>query len=444
MKNLVQQLALVNYSGAKEQNMNTQELIKLADLLDSRGEHDAAGEVDKLIRNAGHSEPASKGYGGFYESEDEPTDTNVEQPQWMDEEDTDIDMNQGTYAPAEMPDDPTVPGKPDVSVGRRSKEYLAVREVLEKARQDMDADVYEELVDAVGMLAYSAEEAGPPDYDADDKTASVFARLSKVADDLDEAGARKGANMIDAFLSKYAAQYGDRFNPEEIMMPKCPECSNPRDEGETCRYCGELYRGGPTEGGPGEEPGEAIRKIDEIVQNYSGDWPTIIEYLDKLVNSLSDKHERIGVEAGGMEAFLSKHAEGYSEDRKEEADSEQKKRYDEKYHHSLLTREPKRDQERVDREGRQEHHKDTYKPHEGSLSTRYCPEHIGAQMGRVGHGIYQCPLDGNVYNWETGYTTFDGVNVPGGSIAAQTPDSTGYGTGHRIFDSREKTLNVVN
>ena len=67
--------------------MNIQELIKLADLLDSKGEHDAASEIDRLIKSAV-----------------EPTDPNIEQPEWTGEEDTATSI-----PPEEMEDDPTEP-----------------------------------------------------------------------------------------------------------------------------------------------------------------------------------------------------------------------------------------------------------------------------------------------------------------------------------------------
>lgn len=169
--------------------------------------------------------------------------------------------------------------------------------------------------------------------------------------------------------------------------------------------------------------------------------------LDQL-SKIADELDGVGAtkEADMIDRFIEKHADimDYSEDRKEEGDTEQSKRYDDKHHHSLLTREPKRDQERVDREGRKEHHVNTYKPHEGHLSQRDCPEHLGTMLGRVGPGVYQCPRDGAIFNWETGYTTLDGKQVPGGSVAAQTPDSTGYAIPHRVFDSRDKVLNVIN
>jgi hypothetical protein len=84
-------------------------------------------------------------------------------------------------------------------------------------------------------------------------------------------------------------------------------------------------------------------------------------------------------------------------------------------------------------------------PHEGSLSTRYCPDHRGTQAIRIGEHMYQCPIDGKKYNYETGYVNYEGQRVPGGSVAAQTPTTSDYGgIPMRIYDSRSDVLNRLN
>lgn len=123
---------------------------------------------------------------------------------------------------------------------------------------------------------------------------------------------------------------------------------------------------------------------------------------------------------------------------------EKENKYDSKKHHNQLIREPKTKEDAVDRENTKKHHVHTQQSINGTLSTRYCPEHIGVTMSRVGDGTFQCPIDGQVYNWETGWTDYDGNEHLGGSVAAQTPDSTGYATPHRMFDSRENILNALN
>lgn len=82
---------------------------------------------------------------------------------------------------------------------------------------------------------------------------------------------------------------------------------------------------------------------------------------------------------------------------------------------------------------------------EGFLSTRYCPDHRGVQAIRINERTYQCPIDGKVYNYETGYVNYQGQQVPGGSIAAQTPIASNYGgIPMRVYDSRQNVLNRIN
>ena len=79
-----------------------------------------------------------------------------------------------------------------------------------------------------------------------------------------------------------------------------------------------------------------------------------------------------------------------------------------------------------------------------SLSTRYCPDHIGVATFRNSTNEYQCPLDGRIYNYETGYSDYSGQIIPGGSIANQTPSATPYAGPQRIYDSRQSVINTIN
>lgn len=74
------------------------------------------------------------------------------------------------------------------------------------------------------------------------------------------------------------------------------------------------------------------------------------------------------------------------------------------------------------------------------LSSRYCPDHRGVQVVRIAENTCQCPIDGLIYNYETGYKKYNGQMVPGGSIANQTPDSSDYGISMRFYDSRDSIL----
>ncbi len=79
-----------------------------------------------------------------------------------------------------------------------------------------------------------------------------------------------------------------------------------------------------------------------------------------------------------------------------------------------------------------------YRILEAPLSTRYCPDHPGAQIARVGEHVYQCELDKKVYNFETGFELNNGSKVPGGDVAQQTQGlDIPF---HAIFDTREGRL----
>ncbi len=82
--------------------------------------------------------------------------------------------------------------------------------------------------------------------------------------------------------------------------------------------------------------------------------------------------------------------------------------------------------------------------HLSSLSSRYCPDHRGVMLGRISEGNYQCPIDGKIYNYETGFTNYEGQAVHGGSIANQTSSVTSYEIPHRIYDTRENIINTIN
>lgn len=76
---------------------------------------------------------------------------------------------------------------------------------------------------------------------------------------------------------------------------------------------------------------------------------------------------------------------------------------------------------------------------EAPLSTRYCPDHPGVQIARVGEHMWQCEMDKKSYNFETGFELNNGDKVPGGDVAEQTQ---GLDTpSHAVFDTREGRLN---
>jgi hypothetical protein len=79
-----------------------------------------------------------------------------------------------------------------------------------------------------------------------------------------------------------------------------------------------------------------------------------------------------------------------------------------------------------------------YKILEAPLSTRYCPDHPGVQIARIGEHMWQCELDKKSYNFETGFELVTGDKVPGGDVSQQTQGlNVPF---HAIFDTREGRL----
>jgi hypothetical protein len=80
----------------------------------------------------------------------------------------------------------------------------------------------------------------------------------------------------------------------------------------------------------------------------------------------------------------------------------------------------------------------TFKIMEAPLSSRYCPDHAGVQIARVGEHMWQCELDKKTYDFENGFELNNGAKVPGGDVAQQTQGlNVPY---HAIFDTREGRL----
>ncbi len=312
----------------------------------------------------------------------------------------------------------------------------------------------------------------------------LFEKLANVADKLDNIGAADEAGLIDGFIQKHS---GEEIDEEEIhkqeedtkgalfnnleMAKKVMSAASYKNiqfaysqeidnvnksltkmietyktqinrsvqsERDDMDYDREVSVLGPAAGEEMGELSDEIQKLESKKKDELGkvaDLPGVVDESDDVGDTKeSNKNDE-----------FSKIADDVLDYKGEDEQGEQSKRYDDKHHHSMQVREPKTKQERVDREGREKHHIDTMQQVEaGALNTRYCPEHVGVMVGRVGELTYQCPLDGAVYNWETGWTDYDGKEHPGGSVAAQTPDSSGYAIPHRLFDSRENILNRAN
>jgi hypothetical protein len=80
------------------------------------------------------------------------------------------------------------------------------------------------------------------------------------------------------------------------------------------------------------------------------------------------------------------------------------------------------------------HHNPAYQETgEKGLSSRYCPEHLGVMLARVGERMYECSLDGKRYNYDDM-----------GSVANQTPSASNVSVPSRLFDPREDVINKIN
>jgi len=424
-------------------SLNIEELAKLANRLEQAGQTEKAKDLRGMIERL--AEPTEMG---------EQPDIQESGPVEVSPEEILKDLDDVRNEIATKKDDPTLkekvqqliaqlqdfieelmvpppPGSGAVPVGAIASKTIGLADSLDALGWDKEADMADEVV----------------------KTLSSTQVIEKSADD---------THLQEHAPGAFDLESKDRLTEEEEAKTDLPGAI---DSGSSERVLPveikkdvEIFLANPTEEA-GESIGTKIKQyleqsavlsdeaaaseIERIEREKGVVWATKLDVLEKLAG-LADRLDAIGApeEADLIDGFIEKHATDV--ERVGEADTEQSKRYDSKYHHSLQVREPKAKQERIDREGRDEHHVHTYQSSAGMLSSRYCPDHIGVQMGRVGENTFQCPLDGQIYNWESGWTDLDGNEHPGGSVAGQTPDSSGIATPHRIFDSRENILNRVN
>lgn len=376
--------------------MNIKELIALADSLDKAGQHEEADRIDGLAKKLAHEdEELIKGL-----KEEGWSNPQVVPPESQEDKDARHD-GMGKESLEQMHKQLAGSGY-DVFGPGELQEWLAATGYKKSGEEgesehgvNLQKFLDEEGMDADDLPAY---QPGLMNLDSKDRLGGL---LSNFMED----------KSTESYESLQEALQG-LMNQEEQETP-----------------------------GSDEDIAGQIQKHEE---ENDIKWASKKALFEKLAG-IADRLDKMGAteEAGLVDGFIAKHADDV--DWKDEADTEQSKRYDSKHHHSLQVREPKKDQERVDREGRKTNHVHTQQNVEASaLSTRYCPDHVGVSTHRVGESTYQCSLDGKVYNYEAGWTDYDGKEHPGGSLAAQTPDSTGYAVPHRIFDSRENILNRIN
>lgn len=390
--------------------INIKQLLKLADKLDSEGKHKEADQLDAMIKKIAiditHLSPEKlqqlRELGILEDPVDVIQDEDIiglpddEPSAWQQltpEQQREIAEKQEWYKDPIGYVNKKEPYRPEsesklINTKEESDKMLA--DLQKDLNQIVDSGVsWNALMDVLKttlgpIILTREEESGKfktpkESHDQSIINRGILMKLSDLANDLDNLGATKEADLIDGFIKKYAGPNNEDLPIEDLIS--------------------------------------LADKLD-----FDGNI-VHANIIDEMIKRNAEPLEYIG----------------------ESNDTEQSKRYDSKHHHSLQIREPKNRKERVDREGREQHHVDTMRTSaQGTLSTRYCPDHVGVTLGRVGESTYQCPLDGQVYNWETGWVDYDGNENPGGSVAAQTPDSSGVAIPHRIFDSRENILNSIN
>lgn len=382
--------------------MNVKELIALADYLDEKGEISAAKDVDEMIAKA-----------VMVEDEDDEFKKQLSEEGYSDPE---------VYVNKPDADSPTGDNKELESMHEQLSDagYKVFRPgELEEWLKATGHEKIEEISDS-DIVSQNVE---------DDEPSFSETGLS----DLDLNSMHKG--LSDAGYKVLTPEELDKFKSMGL-----DELFNDRPH-TTLK----------------ESPDEQM-DVDEFFNSKEDEEAEEgpIEDTFARLSDLADRLDKLGASehADSIDAFVLKYAGDIVPDVLEwqdgDKDSERSKRYDAEYHHALQVREPKSSQERVDLEGREEHHIDTFEsskatkkeaaPH-GALQTRYSPDLVGVQLARVGDGIYQCPLTKKMYDFEKGYVDMDGDYHPGSSVAAQTPDATGYNTPHRMFDSRDQVSN---
>jgi hypothetical protein len=230
-------------------------------------------------------------------------------------------------------------------------------------------------------------------------TAAMMSSLILFADTLDEMGEHEQANSIDDML-RTAEKSTIKLGPGTVTIDVTPDMWENLQNAvrKNWQYITEI-----------------LTKINEMGQHmpyYSGKSASGTNELVKLANYLNES---------GFHKL---------------ADKVDKELEQSEYGFFPRERKPQEEEETVE---------PVQPPRLGSLSTRYCPDHIGVQSVRISDRTYQCPIDGRVYNYESGYKNYQGQRVPGGSVAAQTPTTSNYGgIPMRIYDSRQSVLNRVN
>lgn len=340
---------------------------------------------------------------------------------------------------------------------------IKLADMFDQAEESEKAD---QIDDMIQLMAKSKEKVIQSDQSLKTEAQNTYSNtMSKIYAELRQVGKQNALSILKELNDMFT-----RMSSENAEMDKSAtsEFTDPPSEEQEKEMYDELTKMKSERGNLSEDEKEYLDGLEEAKNElltyeryatFDEETMNRVKEIDRQIQELKDKSVKRGLEnpmaslsdmadsldkigatkaADKIDAFLEKYGDV---DWKEEGNTEQSKRYDDRHHHEQQVKEPKD----YHKNGPDEHHIKEYDKSRKTLQTRYCPDHPGTMMGRVSEGIYQCPLDGQTYNWQDGFDTEDGTHIDGGSVGSQTPNSTGYfATPSRIFDSREEIINRIN
>lgn len=172
-----------------------------------------------------------------------------------------------------------------------------------------------------------------------------------------------------------------------------------------------------------------------------------IDDLADLLASYDDSEDpSLKKKANVLEQLLINFAQKGELERAKQAQQEELERLREKYKnvgHELSYEQEKEREEQIKSDAAKaiKDQLERTRPLEAPLNTRYCPDHNGTSVVRIGEGIVQCPLDKKIYNYREGYTTVEGDQVPGGTVSRQTQNLGDRRLEQTNFSTRDGKLN---
>lgn len=251
-------------------------------------------------------------------------------------------------------------------------------------------------------------------------TKQQLLKMAELADFLDANGAEEDASLIDLEIKRIAEEEGV-YIPEDIAQDL-----NERFKNLNVELADTI-----------EQVKQTNEKLD-LGEDKAA-------FLMKILIRVADKLDAAGDKDGAnfVDKFIKKYAFPIDLDKIKSIDPNAGNRYDSRYIQNILIKEPKKNQERPGKDKSKHYIPEYETTGSPTLSTRHCIDHPGTSLIHIGPSVYQCPLDGAIYNWEEGFTTMDGEKIPGGSIANQTPDRTEWAGDIKPFDSRQTRVENI-